>query len=184
MEKAYLLCDFETTGVDIEKDYPIELGGIFLDTELNTFDYISSLIYDKSWDLFNSNQWKKEYEQSYKIHKITVEELRNNGISPISLIENLHFIKNKHSIEKLIIISDNSQFEYSFMKKLYELANAKNIFPFHYCAWDTSLLFELLNIQETQPIHRALPDVLRVYKDLCKAKNIIDYYKNNCRCNK
>lgn len=163
---CFLLCDFETTGVDVSVDYPIELGGLFLDSKLNILNSVDTLIkLPKDWIKENKN--KRRYEDSFQYHKINIEDLELGiDYTQVSLLlsNKLSQLKNQ-GFEKFILMSDNIQFEFSFMKKIYEMAGVH--FPFHYCGWDTSLLLELTDIGDPKNVpHRAFADVGLLYKHL------------------
>ena len=177
------VCDFETTGVDPKKDYPIEIGGLFVDHDFNiisTFDELicweNEKILNKKVNLIDKeHDWKEEYSQAYKIHKILPNaEYFLKGKRPISIVNRLgEYIDDNFKNKKIIITSDNAQFEYNFMKKLWNFASTRE-FPFHYCAWDTSLLLEMTGIGDPRNVpHRAFKDVSILYKHIVLSLNKI-----------
>lgn len=172
-EKIFCITDFETTGTDPAKDYPIEIGCIFADKNFNLLGTYSNLIRPNNLRiLFNKKgEWKKEYLPAFKIHKIKPKEIQSKGITYQECCSQLLDIINKikKNNEKIIILSDNAYFEMSFMKKLFLLANLKDKFPFHYCAYDTNLsLCVFSNIGDALLKHRAIEDALLLHNQILK----------------
>ena len=181
------LCDFETTGLSPEYDYPIELGGLFLDHNLNIIESYNELIcwediLEKELSKLVSEEdlkciWTGSSVKAFEFHKIDPYDYLS-GIEPKDAINKLYRIINGNfENKKIIITSDNAQFEYNFMKKLWtENEHSKFVdFPFHYCAWDTSLLLETTGIGDPKDVpHRALKDVGLLYKHLILAANRIN----------
>jgi DNA polymerase III alpha subunit (gram-positive type) len=179
-KKIFCITDFETTGVDPEKDFPIEVGCIFTDQDFNIIDSLDILLkpYENNlWFTLDAG-WKEEYIPAYNIHKITPPEILNRGISfsdaAIQIIKKVSDIKNKIGDANLkpILLSDNAYFEMAFMKKLFKLGNFEDKFPFHYCAYDTNLsLCVFSNIVDPKCVHRAMNDVALLYKNILKYRN-------------
>lgn len=161
------ICDFETTGVDsslYSQDWPIELGGLFIDMDFKIYDFFNELIY---WDYLGNKDWYDEYKPAYDVHNINYQNWIQNAYDRFTIMDILNEkINNLKELDfdRFIILSDNAQFEYNFMRKIFNGYR----FPFHYSAWDLNLLFNLNNIERTKHIHRALPDVLDMYSDLIK----------------
>lgn len=172
-DNCFLLCDFETTGVDVNVDYPIELGGLFLDSDFNILSSLDTLIkLPKDWLRESKN--RDRYADAFRFHKIASEDLER-GLDytqlTLYLAEKISPLKSQ-GFSKFILLSDNIQFEFSFMKKIYEMASVQ--FPFHHCGWDTSLSLETTGIGDPKDVpHRALPDVGRLYKNLILSLNKI-----------
>lgn len=187
---TFFMCDFETTGFDFREDYPIEIGGMFTDSNFNVLGTYRSLI--KFSGLIteitkNADQWPEKYLDAYKTHKIDASvisceansyEDRLMGVKPPHIIaEQLYelcSIYNKGK-GKVIIVSDNAQFEFWFMKKIFEDANVE--FPFHYSAWDSSMLLELSGIGNPKQLeHRAFNDAGRLYQSLVRARERLNLF--------
>jgi len=191
MKKTNILfiCDVETTGLDPDKDYPIELGGIFVDRELNgicTFntlilppEKVFAYIYREGFGHDDEIiTWKEEYVPAFKVHGITPQELKEYGASPEETVNKLlnvidHVLRavgSQKNSTRIIITSDNAQFEFRFIKRLFRIAGKESDFPFHYAAWDVNLCLQLLKpeIGDAIPVHRALPDALRIYRQLIR----------------
>lgn len=173
-ERKFFICDFETTGLDSTKDYPIEIGCLILDNKYNIVDYVDSLIFDPNWDLFNEKfEWKSEYTSAFKVHKILPSELKL-GKTPKEICN----ILNKKITPGSIIISDCISFELNFMKRLYSLANME--YPFHYIGWDTNIILEgLSNIGDPKSKHRAIDDCFLLYKQIIRFAERIRFFKDN-----
>jgi len=159
----YFIVDFETTGVDPIKDYPIEIGGLFCDENWNIVNTINQLI--KWYPLITQDSWK-EYWKASTIHKISWEEYRRDAIHPEIVVEELI---QKIGSDKPIIVSDCLNFEWEFMRKLLEKVGKNITDIFHYCGRDTNLLFELAGIEEESLPHRASPDACITYKQIVQA---------------
>jgi len=189
------LCDFETTGVDPDVHYPIELGGLLIDNCLNIIDVYHALIKvpKDAWDLFYrehdhkytvvKSDWIEPHDSAYSIHGITVQELMQFGKEPIDVCsELLSFLNRYRKYGRVIITSDNAQFEFNFMKKLFKMANMLDQWPFHYSAWDTNLDLCLFapDIGDAIPVHRALPDAFRLYRQLVRYAERIKFFERCC----
>lgn len=173
--KKFFFCDFETTGVDYDKDYPIEIGGLFLDSNFKPFYMIDEII---SWrdltiqeemvDGDKFNVWKPEYEFASTIHHISADEYERKGMPAyevcqelIGFAEIMTDIPLKKDESDIIIISDCPNFEYRFLQLLFKKCNYP--FPFHYCAWSTSLLDHIKGRKYRVSPHRAYPDTTSEY---------------------
>jgi oligoribonuclease (3'-5' exoribonuclease) len=172
----FFVCDFETTGLDLRKDFPIEIGGLFLNSDFEILKEVNTLIYWETLNqkiLKNNKQWPDEYRPAYGVHKIEpMEWLRAAKHSNI-VASNISSICKELKIngeKKPIIISDNARFEYDFMFKLFE-SNYMD-FPFHYTAWDVNLLFALYGIPDEEKKHRAYDDAVEVCRSLMLFKNL------------
>jgi len=185
----FFVCDFETTGLDFRKDYPIEIGGLFVDSDFNVLGtYRSFIKFSKLSEeiLDNDNRWPEKYLGAYKVHNIDAAVISTETISyedkligvrpPYIVAEDLTELCSTYNKgeRKVIIISDNAQFEYWFMKQIFEDANTE--FPFHYCAWDSSILLELSGIGDPKPVHRAFGDAGKLYQSLVRARERLNLF--------
>jgi DNA polymerase III epsilon subunit-like protein len=177
MNNIFCITDFETTGTDPLKDYPIEIGCIFTNHKFEILDVYTELLKPEDitlWFDVNTLNWRKEFIGAYNIHKITPAEIINKGITfkegvfrLVQKINNVRSMINNNKV-KPIIISDCAYFEMAFMNKLFKLAGEEN-FPFHYCAYDTNLsLCVFSNIGDPKTTHRALNDASVLYIQLLK----------------
>ncbi len=174
MKDYYLFTDFETTGLKITSEsLPIEIGILITDDEYNILDTVSMYI-----NPFNGTKidWQDGDEQNaYKIHKIALKTILKEGVDPITVTEMIARMLNPYRIEptqhtRFIIMSDNGQFEFNCMKKLYELTNGLYTFPFHYAAWDVNILINSVQkVHKGRGSHRALQDAFRTYKTVIRA---------------
>lgn len=192
--------DFETTGTDVSCDsnigcFPIELAMMVTDCELNIIGRpISSLI---NWDIFKTEYFQKHWDNipATKVHGIKLDEITDSGVLHNSLcthpkdniiiphiiemyLEELKIGNEKN--DELILVSDNPYFDFTLMKKLYNVKTKDMIqFPFHYNCYSPMMLFKSLdmNHKETKThralgdmnhketkAHRALGDVYSLYK--------------------
>lgn len=174
-DSMFCILDFETTGLEPTTNYPIEIACLFTDLELNIVKLYNSLIkYDLSI-LFENKQWKQEYYEAYKVHNIDYDEIYSKGKFAEQVVLELNQIcyelKSEYKLSKIILLTDNAYFDFAFMRRLYTLAKQEKAFPFHYSAWDTNLLLEYItDVGDPVPVHRAMIDVLRLYKQLIVAK--------------
>lgn len=182
---AFCICDFETTGVDTEKDFPIEVGCIFTDSRfvlLRTFQSIictqqvvDRIVGDKSKKIVLI-EWPDEWRPAYKVHRIPAEYigLRGEHVDDIAtgLTKITSDLRLRLGINRIILLSDNAQFEYRFMRRLFEGKK----WPFHYCAWDSSILLEGSGVGDPIPVHRALPDAAILHHALIRACERVGFF--------
>ena len=149
-DQTYVLCDFETTGVDPDTDRPIEVGLLFCDRKMRVIHAYESLI-GYAIDGLDAVSW-----DALRIHKITPPMLKD-ARTPAQAAKDIHDICSQIRGRK-VLLSDNAQFEHRFMLKL--LADDPRPWPFHYCTWDSSLLLEATGVGDPTGVpHRAMGDV-------------------------
>jgi hypothetical protein len=173
MSDYYVITDFETNGLKITStDVPIEIGAILVDEEYNILDSLSYYI-----NPFNDDKagWTEYELQAHKVHTIPFYTIKNEGYPPLFIVEKLNkMIETQKNIDKynsrFIIMSDNGQFEYNSMQKLYELAGQSGSFPFHYAAWDVNILINSVQkVMKGKVSHKAIQDAFRTYKSVIRA---------------
>ena len=184
---VFFIVDFETTGLDAREHYPIEVGGLFTDSNFTVLDIYKSLI---KWPELsveveaNRGYWPSKYAEAYKIHRINpmicTRMIKLDGILVQSFKEvaadlKLFCEKYKKGKRNPIMVSDNAQFEHSFMKKIFESSEVD--FPFHYCTWDTSMFLELSGVRDPVAVHRAFPDAALVFSALMRARGKLDLFE-------
>jgi len=167
------LCDFETTGLDRERDQPIEVALLFCEWPcLTIVGAYESLIWVDNFD--------ESHFRALTIHKIIPQDLLDGG-KPIDCVrkEVLQACK-RYGRKRIVLCSDNAQFEHVFMRKLMAGGGADegeevgpDPWPFHYCVWDTSILLEGTGIGDPVPAHRAMADVGLLHQALIAAKHKI-----------
>jgi len=182
----FCITDFETTGINPSKDYPIEVGCIFTDKFFNVVDTYHSLIKYPFSKLFTKTdddefKWKEEYQAAYNVHKIEPSEVLDSGLVAYDVLNDINRIVSKlkqaHDNARVIILSDNAYFEMAYMKRLYNLANRDNEFPFHYSAWDTNLSLCLASdVGDPVPVHRAYQDAFRLYRQIVRYMERNNYF--------
>ncbi len=175
-KNVYFIVDFETTGVDPDTDYPIEVGIVVVDGYFNIKKFYSALIKVPETYLQDSETWKEDYMGAFNVHKITPKELQQKG-KPIEVVaKEILNLAHQFTTEnrKPILFSDNIQFEFRFMADIFAEADIKKEFPFHYCGWDSSSLLESTGIGDPVPVHRALQDATLLYTALLRAFQKVD----------
>jgi oligoribonuclease (3'-5' exoribonuclease) len=182
----FCITDFETTGLDPNRDYPIEIACVFTDMHFNVINTYHSLIRYSFSDLFIKTGedeiiWRKEYQTAYNVHRIEPVKILELG-SPAHYVVNelnqvINNLKQMYNNARAIIVSDNAYFEMAYMKRLYNLANKDKEFPFHYSAWDTNLLLHLASdVGDFVSVHRAYQDAFRLYKQLVRCMERNGYF--------
>jgi len=175
---VFCICDFETTGLDPVKDFPIEIGCIFTDNKFNELGRYESLI---SWP----SAWltegppkdgviKPEHLPAYQVHGIPIQEVLNapGSHEVTQKIAELVAQYKPKQYGKAILLSDNIRFEWQFMQELFG-ENLKVEQLFHYAGWDVNLALELAGVDrpKVNKAHRALADcegllaALQEYRD-------------------
>jgi len=160
---VFFIIDYETTGVE-KNDVPIELGVIVVDSEWNELDRMESLIYSDYAISMNTENWNKAKE----FHGIDQEKIKHKGTFAGHLAKKWNPINGR-----LILLSDNIQFEWRHTEWLFGFIDLKITDIFHYCGWDTSILSLFTSFQDpTGTDHRALSDVEGLLNELKRvAKN-------------
>lgn len=178
MSDYYIFTDFETTGYYVnDQDVPIEVGMIIADDEYNILDTYECFI--NSFDE-KKTDWVGEEIEAFKVHNIPFKTIKEKGLNPDTAVAQINmFLANQHAIDfrntknknvRFIIMSDNGPMEYNAMQKLYKLAKAEQIFPFHYSAWDINILINSVQkVMKGRAPHRALQDAFRMYKAVIRA---------------
>ena len=180
-DNVFFITDFESTGVDTDLDYPIEIGIIVCDARFNIMNTYESLI---KWPLLYDEvisakkEWPEEYQVAYTYHKIPAKEWVGNSVNFEQVVREIKLLINKHQKgdRKPVIVSDNAVFETNFMKKMFDAD--KQDWPFHYCSHDTSLLLETTPIGDPRGVtHRALDDAAGLYRYIIRALEYNGYWK-------
>jgi len=188
-DTVLLFLDFETTGVDPEKDYPIEIGCIATDITAQKvfFRYESLIKFDAVQLVDNADSkkeietWKEEYAEGFKYHKIPAAfwYASAKGSSTVKREIEQALLRATEGREHWILVSDNIQFEYRFMQNIYKNVygdNWQKEWPFHYCGWDTSLLLEASGVGDPRGVpHRALADTELVLEATREAMRILKH---------
>lgn len=169
------LCDFETSGIDPDTDVPLEVGCLWLDDELRVIGAFESLILqDRKWgpEITMGKPADSQALRAYAVHKIHPDDFKPTVAFQESAVCSAIAAQTKRAQGrrgKVVLASDNAQFEFRIMRNMF-LRNEID-FPFHYCAWDTSLLFEMTGETDPRPKHRAMADVGLVYDVLLRCRD-------------
>lgn len=164
------IIDFETTGLKIYNkiDFPIEIGIIICDINLNLLDTYTKLIHPDNY--IWSKDWSEGQKEAYNIHQISYDEWKLNSKSYNDIKNDIINLSKKYSFtendkyKKPILMSDNAFFDTTCLRFI--LPNHLNYF--HYATWDTNILLER-SVGDPKPKHRALEDCGLLYKQLIKA---------------
>ena len=177
-EWAFCICDFETTGIDTETDYPIEVGCIYTDCLFSTIGMYQDFI---GWPALEANiennTWPDFAQRAFQVHGIKAEnymkENKNFKVVAKEIYDTNAALLENH--KKVILLSDNAQFETAFMKRLFKEAGLD--WNFHFCTWDSSLLLEATPIGDPVPDHRALRDCALLQRNIIRALQYVGTYK-------
>ena len=177
-ETIFAIVDFETSGVNMIKDFPIEIGIVYCDANLKIIEEYSSLIlweFMEKWD-----DWQPSHYSAFKIHNIPLKDIQKFGKSTPKICNDIWRFKHFHSFGKnMILISDNPYFEMSMMIKLMKHVNGDlSNLPFHYNAYSTNPLISMnnKNYDSNEKPHRALDDCKFLHNHLIHAWNINNFW--------
>jgi DNA polymerase III epsilon subunit-like protein len=176
MKDYYVITDFETTGLKVNKnDLPIEVGMLLVDEEYNVLEILYSYI-NPFGDQRDKAEWTEYEQKAQKIHKIPFNTIIEQGKTPLEITKMvdklLSVVRDTDSRNniRIIIMSDNGRFDYNAMEKLYELAGKIENFPFHYAAWDVNILINSVQkVPKGKGSHKALQDAFRTHKAVLRA---------------
>lgn len=155
------LCDFETTGVDVESDEAIEVGLLLLDDTLTVIGAFESLIKPPTIVF-------PDFLPAFKVHGILPHELNDAPDYAATAKAIDRIVRSRQGKRgKVTLCSDNIVFETAFMRKLFRASDVE--WPFHYCGHDTSMLLDATKVFDPKPKHRAMADVGLVYRALLEA---------------
>jgi len=186
-DRVFFIVDFETTGLDVRGHYPIEVGGLFTDSDFTVLDIYKSFIKwpDLEKEIIEyGNIWPPKYAEGYEFHKISAsgyirwEKKDNIKVrSPEEVANDLQYFCKEFKRDKRnpTMVSDNSVFEHSFMKKIFE--SSKIVFPFHYSTWDASKFLELSGVRRPMLPHRAFSDASSLHNALVRARGKLDLFE-------
>jgi oligoribonuclease (3'-5' exoribonuclease) len=175
--------DFETTGLDVDKDHPIQVGIIFADADLYPVHELNLLVcsdalgkkIQKAIHEDNPAGWPKAMMPAYEVHGITGGLVYAEGLAPRESVKRVYDAVSAHHSHMAAglpyFFSDNGHFDYAFMRGMFKAAGMQDEFPFDYRANDTRTLQNLGRqhpdyYHEEKP-HDALMDcriTLRTYR--------------------
>lgn len=160
--QRFFVMDYETTGLDENKDEPIEVGIVICAGDFSLIDTYESLIAPKQ------KTWTERELGAFKVHGIypsnveTAPSIETVGAAVAELA-----LSHTVGKQRPVIVSDNAQFEHAWTERLMKAAQVK--WPFHYCTWDTSLFLEAAGIGDPKPAHRALRDAGLLHAAILRA---------------
>jgi len=161
---VFFIIDYETTGVG-KNDVPIEVGIIVTDSEWTELDRMESLIYSDYSIQLPPDYWDKAKE----FHGIDQETIKHKGIFASRVAKKIHDLAKKWNpvCGRVILLSDNIQFEWKHTQWLFNYIDLDVTDIFHYCGWDTSLLSLFTSFKDPSGTdHRALSDVEGLLNEL------------------
>ena len=190
-QNFYVFIDFETTGVPAEAHYPIQVGMIVTDSMFQVVGTYQSMI---GWDDLIKEikeikplQWPEKYKDAEQYHKISVirYNMEGNENPNYVVVHTIQDILNKilqnYHIEdfRIILISDNIQFEWQLLRRMFREADSAP-WPFHYCGWDTSLLLNTVGVGDPEnPPHDALMDASGMHLAVVRSLEKLGFYEKN-----
>lgn len=158
------IIDYETTGIE-QTDVPIEVGIMITDTDFNELDRMERLIFSD----FAIKASKEYWNASKAFHGIPQKEVMIYGVpSGDVAAELLHKAEKwKPKEGRIILMSDNIQFEWRHTKWLLSQIGLDVPDVFHYCGWDTSSLSLFTDFKDPKDTaHRAISDVEGLVNEL------------------
>lgn len=138
-----LVFDFETTGLDVRRDYAVALGWSVINREGRIFGPYEVILKVPRRAIFR--YYKGE---AYNMHKISMKTSREEGLTPREAVMVLRASvltvlsdegePNILTLNLTKLAAQNIAFDYPFLKRLYEDARAS--FPFDYHCIDVPTL--------------------------------------------
>lgn len=164
--QRFFVLDYETTGLANDSE-PIEVGIIITDGDFALIETYESLILPKD----GARLWSEDELGAFKVHGITPATMIATGRAGHIVATQIDFLADKHTVmgNKPVLVSDNAQFEWFWTKRLFEGRK----WPFHYCAWDSSLFLEAAGIGDPKPAHRALRDAGLLHAAIVRALQVV-----------
>lgn len=164
MNDVFFVIDYETTGID-PTDVPIEVGICVTDAEWDEPEPFSRVIYSD----YASRMTEKRWSEAERIHGMSQDEVRRYGQRPEVVARDIVELAKSYKTGggRLILLSDNIQFEWRHTQWLLQHIGMGVEDVFHYCGWDTSILGLFTDFEDPQsPPHRALPDAELLVSEL------------------
>jgi len=112
----YIIVDVETTGLDYEKDLPIEVGLVFCSKNWEIIDVYQAFV---EWpEIVKQTEWTEEQWQASVVHQISFSEYKKFA-KPTSVIIKEITAKTGQPPKKPILVSDNAVFDFTFFSKIF-----------------------------------------------------------------
>lgn len=160
----FYVIDYETTGIG-EHDVPIEVGIMVTDADWNHLDSASSFIASEYASGLTEEAWK-EAQDIHGIEQDTIRFARPADRVAV-MIKELSLVWRPKDEGRLILLSDNIQFEWQHTQWVLEHIGLRVQDLFHYCGWDTSILTKYTSFKDPSGTrHRALSDVQGLVEEL------------------
>ena len=156
-----LFLDFETTGVDLEQDSPIQIGAILTNDSGHTLDIIDKYIFPRQWGETLFSVEKGPNREAFKIHGITDTMIAEEALSLQYVASTLYESLNKYTEGCVTMVSDNPIFEWAMLTKLSKAYHAGELLKlFNYHALDMWTWAAAKGIVLPQKPHDAYKDAL------------------------
>jgi DNA polymerase III epsilon subunit-like protein len=154
MKRLFCLIDFETTGLDLLVDFPIEVGVIWCSSTFEPIAHYSALLLPSEVEARLTtavDHWWEPWAEAAKVHHISPAELRQSGIHPTeaaTIISGMNKaicldhgvdIASGRPFDLPVLVSNNIAFDFGFARKLFALADLE--WCFNYVGWDTGPIF-------------------------------------------
>lgn len=166
----YVIVDVETTGLDYEKDLPIEVGLVFCSKNWEVIDVYQAFV---EWpEIVKQTEWTEEQWQASVVHQIPFSEYKKLAKPTNVILEEIQF-RIEQRQRKPILVSDNAVFDANFFFKIFRKENKNPFDVFHYSVWDTNLFLNESGVGDPAPVHRALQDALLLYKAIVEARALL-----------
>lgn len=139
----YVVVDTETGGLAPEKHSILSLALIIVDED-RIVDWHDAYVNE---DLAQPGSLVCD-ESALAVNGLSVERIRNSGSSPADAVAGIRAFLAAHDLKsRATIVGQRTQFDYSFLKRLYTIAGAKEEFEeqFSYRLIDTCCIAQFLD---------------------------------------
>lgn len=132
IDRPLVVLDFETTGLDISADYPIEVGVVVLDKPsrgLTVLDEYRDFICPP----WHARWTRRSFNEAQKVHGISWGDMRK-GLSYYEAATELDDIRKwteARTGARPIIAGCNVSFDYWMLKRLHKLAALPSLWDYH-----------------------------------------------------
>ena len=169
MSDRFFVIDYETTGVGAD-DVPIEIGLVVCDSHWNELQTYEALIHSDYAESLTPEQWGG----AFQFHKISQAVVRRAGFSPQYVADSLAHLARQWKPDngRVILLSDNIQFEWRHTSWLLHHIGLTVPDCFHYCGWDTSVLSLFTSFRDPDnTLHRGLSDARGLVAELRRVRD-------------
>lgn len=165
-EDRFFVIDYETTGVrPVPQDLPIEVGIVVTNSRWEELARYSNQIYTSELHDVPSAYWRV----AQAVHGLHQQQVLSQGIPLGHIAQDIRRLARewKPPRGRLILLSDNIQFEWQHTQWILSREDMPITRLFHYCGWDTSILTKFTEFEDPRNTeHRALSDALGLVGEL------------------